>query len=172
MPNRLTLRDVTPADAGALAALYNTAIRNSEVMRDGQPRSEADFRRVLEGLGAREACLLLEEDGAVVGWGVIRRYSDRAGYRFCGETFVYVRPDRRRRGHATQIQQALVARCKAFGYHHLLARIWAMNTASLTFHEHAGYETVGTQREIGTMHGRRYDLVVLQQVLDDGRPDT
>ena len=171
MPDRLTLRDATSADAATLATLYNAAIRSGEVMRDGQPRSEADFCRVLEGLGEREACLLLEEEGAVVGWGVVRRYSDRAGYRFCAETFVYVRPDRRRRGYATQIQQALVVRCKAYHYHHLLARIWAVNTASLTFHKHAGYETVGTQREIGSMHRRRHDLVVLQRVLDDVGPD-
>ena len=171
LQDRLTLRDAIPTDAAALATLYNTAIHSGEVMRDGQPRTEADFRHVLEGLGAREACLLLEHEGAVVGWGVVRRYSDRAGYRFCGETFVYVRPDRRRRGYGTRIQQALVARCKAFGYHHLMARIWAVNTASLTFHEHAGYQTVGVQREIGTLHGRWHDLVVLQRVLDEAGPN-
>ncbi len=168
MPAPLTLRDATPADAAALATLYNAAIQSGAVMRDDRPRSEADFRRVLEDFGEREACVLLEEDGAVVGWGVVRRYSDRAGYRFCGETFVYVRPDRRRRGYGARIQQALVARCRAFGYHHLLARIWAVNTASLTFHEHAGYQTVGTQREIASVQGQWHDLVVLQRVLDEG----
>lgn len=171
MPARLSIRDATPADAAALAALYNAAIRSGAVMREGRPRSEATFRALLEGLGEWEACLLLEQEGAVAGWGVVRRYSDRAGYRFCGETFVYVQPALRRRGYGAQIQHALVERCKAFGYHHLLARIWAVNAASRTFHEQSGYEVVGIQREIGSMHGHWLDLVVLQRVLDEREPD-
>ena len=170
LSDRFTIRSATLADAAGLAEIYNASVQAGAVMLDGQPRSEADVRRFVAGLGEREACLLLEHDGVVAGWGVVRRYTDRAGYRFCGETFVYVRPDRRRRGYATRIQQALVARCKAFRYHHLLARIWAVNTASLTFHARAGYETVGTQREIGTIQGQRHDLVVLQRVLEDVEP--
>ena len=165
MSNPLTIRNATAADAAALAALYNAAVQAGAVMLDGQPTSKVAVRRFIGGLGEREACLLLERDGAVAGWGVVRRYSGRAGYRFCGETFVYVQPDLRRHGYGTQIQQALVERCKAYRYHHLLARIWATNTESLTFHETAGYETVGVQREIASMHGRWHDLVVLQRVL-------
>ena len=164
----LILRNATLSDAAGLAQVYNASVQAGAVMLDGQPRSEVTFRHLLEGLGEREACLLLEHDGAVAGWGVVRRYSDRAGYRFCGETFVYVRPDLRRRGYGTQIQQALVERCKTYRYHHLLARIWAVNAASLTFHKQCGYETVGVQREIAFMHGRWHDLVVLQRVLDEG----
>ena len=169
--DRLTLRDATPADAEALAALYNAAIRTGEAMRDGQPRTEEDFRRVLGGLGEREACLLLEDDGTVVGWGVVRRYSDRPGYRFCGETFVYVRPELRRRGYGRRLQHAVVERCKAYRYHHLLARIWETNAASLAFHAQAGYAVVGTQRDIGYLDGRWQDLVVLQRVLGEGGSD-
>ena len=174
MHDRLTLRDATAADAELLAALYNAAIQAGETMRDGQPRTEAAFRRVLDGLGDREACLLLEDDPdgsgqalTVVGWGVVRRYSDRPGYRFCGETFVYVRPDLRRRGYGTRLQQALVERCKAFGDHHLLGRVWGSNAASLAFHEASGYDVVGVQRDIGYLDGHWEDLVVLQRVLDD-----
>ena len=167
LSDRPTLRDAVPADAAALAGLYNAALEAGAMMRDGKPRSEAVFHRLLDGFGEREACLVLERDGAVAGWGVVRRYSDRAGYRFCGETFVYVAPALRRRGYGAQIQHALVERCKAYRYHHLLARIWAADAHALAFHEYAGYEVVGVQREIGERHGRRHDLVVLQRVLDD-----
>lgn len=169
--DRVLIRDATPADAAALAALYNAALEAGAVMLDGRPRSEAAFRRLLNVFGEREACVLLEHGGSVAGWGVLRRYSDRAGYRFCGETFVYVAPALRRRGYGVQIQHVLVERCKAFRYHHLLARIWAENVASLAFHEHAGYEVVGIQREIGALHGHWHDLVVLQRVLEEARPE-
>lgn len=170
MHDRLTLRDATLADAAGLAEIYNASVQAGAVMLDGQPRSKADVHRFIEALGKREACLLLEHDGAVAGWGIVRRYSDRAGYRFCGETFLFVRPDLRRRGYATQIQQALAERCKAYRYHHLLARIWATNAASLTFHKNAGYDVVGVQCEIAMIHGQWHDLVVLQRVLDDVEP--
>lgn len=165
-----TIRDATPADAVALAVYYNAAVQAGAVMLDGRAKPEADVRRFIEGLGDREASLLLEHEGTVAGWGVVRRYSDRAGYHFCGETFLYVRPALRRQGYGTQLLQALVLRCKTYHYHHLLARVWATTAESLTFHKQAGYEVVGVQREIGFMQGRWHDLVVLQRVLDDVTP--
>ena len=167
LSNSATLREATPADASALAACFNAAVQAGAVMLDGLPRSEAQVYRFLEGLGEREACLLLIHRDAIVGWGIVRRYSDRAGYRFCGETFVYVVPPGRRKGYGTQLQQALVARCHTYHYHHLLARIWASNAESLTFHQQAGYEVVGVQREIASIQGQWHDLVVLQRVLDE-----
>lgn len=171
MPDRPTIRDARPHDAAPLAALYSTAIRDGNIMADGAPKQEAEVRRWLEALGPREACLVLEHDGEVIGWGVVVRYSDRAGYRFCGETFVYIRRDRRRRGYGAQLQQRLVERCRAYQYHHLLARIWAGNTASRTFHARHGYDVVGMQRGIGVFAGHRHDLVVMQRVLGKERPE-
>ncbi len=167
MLDRLTIRDAAPEDAAVVAAIYNASAPEGDPVLGASPKREADVRRLMDELGDREALVLLEHDDEAVGWGFVKRYSPRPGYRFCCEILVFVRPDQRRRGYGRRLQQALVERCKAFRYHHLLGRVWGANAASLAFHEAFGYEVVGTQRDIGYLDGRWEDVVVLQRVLDE-----
>ena len=138
---------------------------------DDEPKSEVEFRRMIEGFHRRETILLLvtELEGGehVLGWGVIKRYSDRRGYRFCCETSVYLRREMIGRGHGSRIKQALIERCKAYGYHHLVAKIFADNAVSLHYNQKFGYELVGIQKEIGYKNGHWQDVAILQLVLDD-----
>ena len=101
---------------------------------------------------------------------MIKRYSPRPGYRYCCETSVYLRRSQRRRGHGTRIKTALIERCREYGYHHLLARVWADNTASIEYNRRFGYEIVGIQREVGYKDGRWVDIAILQLVLEGGGP--
>ncbi len=167
MHHRLTLRDATPTDAAVVAAIYNAAAPEGDPVLGEQPKREADVRRLIDGLGEREALVLLERDDDVLGWGLVKRYSPRPGYRFCCEILVFVRPDQQRRGYGRHLQQALAERGKAFRYHHLLGRVWGTNAAGLAFHKAFGYEVVGIQRAIGYLGGRWEDVVVLQRVLED-----
>jgi len=41
----------------------------------------------------------------------------------------------------------------------------AGNDHSIRFHQRFGYETVGLQRRIGYLHGRWYDVMILQRLL-------
>ena len=170
MHHRLTLRDATPTDAAVVAAIYNASAPEGDPVLGASPKHKAEARRLIDELGDREALVLLEHDDDAVGWGLVKRYSPRPGYRFCGEVLVFVRPDQQRRGYGRRLQQALVERGKAFRYHHLLGRVWGANAAGLAFHEAFGYEVVGIQRDIGYLGGRWEDVVVLQKVLDEVRP--
>ncbi len=170
MHDRLTIRDAAPEDVAVVAEIYNASAPEGDPVLGEAPKREADVRRLIDGLGEREALVLLEHDDDVLGWGLVKRYSDRPGYRFCGEILVFVRPDQRRRGYGSRIKQALVERSKAFRYHHLLGRVWGSNAAGLAFHEAFGYEVVGIQRDIGYLDGRWEDVVVLQKVLESVIP--
>jgi len=48
------LRAATPADADAIAAIYNETVAAGDASMDEEPRSEAHFRERLESLGARQ----------------------------------------------------------------------------------------------------------------------
>lgn len=170
MPDRLTLRDATPEDAAVLAEIFNASAPQGNPVLGEAPKRAADVRRLIDGLGEREALLVLERDDEVLGWGLVKRYSDRAGYRFCCEIPIFVRPEQQRQGYGTRLRQALVERSAAFGDHHLLGRVWGSNAAGLAFHEASGYDVVGLQRDIGYLDGRWEDVVVLQKVLDGGGP--
>jgi phosphinothricin acetyltransferase len=162
------IRNATPADAAIIAAIYNESIVANDSTMDDIPNTPADIRQQMAHFNNREVFLVLEEEGEVLGWGIIKRYSDRPGYRFCCETAVYIRRALRRHGYGSRIEQALIDRCRQFGYHHLVAKIWATNVGSIQMHERFGYEIVGTQREIGFKNGQWQDVTIMQCVLENG----
>ncbi|MCO4770829.1 MAG: N-acetyltransferase [Deltaproteobacteria bacterium] len=161
----LFIRAATHADAGAIAAIHNETIRARTSTMETDQKTPESVTEWLEGLGPREAVLVGEEHGVLVGWGVIKHYSPRPGYRFAGETSVFLRHDVRGRGIGTALKKAVIARARALGYHHLVARIVASNAGSIAYNERLGYELVGIQREAGYLQGKRCDIAVMQLVL-------
>ena len=160
-----SIRRCRPQDAEAVAAIHCQSIAGGEsTMEEGEKTAEG-VRRQLAALGRREALLVLEDGGEVVGWGLIKKYRPRPGYRFTCETAVYVRRDRLGEGIGTRIKLALIERCKELGYHHLVARILAVNRASIEYNQKLGYRVVGVQKEVGFKDGRWCDVVILQLVL-------
>ena len=115
----------------------------------------------------REGFIVLERNEAVIGWGVYKGYSPRAGYRFAGETATYLRREHTGQGYGTRLKTALIGRCREAGYHHLVAKVFADNTASIAYNLRLGYEIVGTQREIGFRAGQWVDVIILQLLLHD-----
>ncbi len=177
------LRDAGEQDAAAIAEIYNQSIAVGDATMDGAEKSARDIKSWLANFSKRETILVFEQPvlshsekdgskgGSVVGWGIIKRYSDRFGYRFCCETAVYLRRDQVGRGLGTRMKKALIERCKEYGYHHLVAKIFADNEASIAYNLRLGYEKVGTQREIGWKNGSWKDVVILQLILDDVAPE-
>lgn len=166
------LRDATVDDAAIVTEIYNRHIALGGACLEDEPKSQDELRRQIEAFGPREALLLLESASRpeVIGWGIIKRYSERSGYRFTCETAVYLRPGSEGRGHGSRIKRALIDRCRHLGYRHMVAKILARNTASIEYNKRLGYEVVGVQRDVGYQNGQWQDVVILQYVLDDVEP--
>jgi phosphinothricin acetyltransferase len=152
-----------------VADIYNVWVRQGGTM-DTVEKTADDFRTLVDGFSKREAILVAEQGLDILGWGIIKHYSDRPGYRVCCETSVYLRPDCLRKGYGSALKRVLLKRCRDYGYHHLLARIWADNEASIEYNKRFGYETVGIQREVGHRDGKWRDVCIMQLVLEDVPP--
>ena len=68
-----------------------------------------------------------------LGWAIIKRYSDREGYRFAAETAVYLDPAHLGKGYGKQMKRFLIDESRAMGYHHLVAKIFATNEVSIAY---------------------------------------
>lgn len=168
------IRDAHVHDAGPIASIYNESIaaRDSTMQLALVERDEVQWW--IADSGEREAVIVLVDDEQVSGFGRITRYSGRAGYRFAAETSVYVRRDRTGEGRGSRLQEALIARCRDYDYHHLVAKLWAENERSRALHRKFDYELVGIQREIGRVEGEWRDVAIMQRILptrgENGRP--
>lgn len=156
----------TESDAADIAAIYNESILAADSTMELTPKTADELKRQILDLGNRERLLVLVENDRVQGWGVLKRYSDREGYRFAGETSVYLQREHvgRRTGFGSAIQTELMRLADELGYHHIVAKIWASNSVSIRMHEKFGFEIVGTQREIGFVDGAWRDVTIMQFV--------
>ncbi|MEO0767949.1 MAG: N-acetyltransferase family protein, partial [Cyanobacteria bacterium J06649_4] len=135
------------------------------ITMDTVPYSAVNVQAIAQKMSDKEIYLVGELSGKVVGWGVIKRYSDRAGYAVCCETSIYFTEKETGKGYGKMLQTALMQRVRAFGYHHVVAKILAANASSIRFHERFGFETVGVQKEIGFLNGQWHDVVIMQCIL-------
>jgi phosphinothricin acetyltransferase len=162
----LSVRPATDEDAPALMAIYNREVLDSTVTFDLVPRTLDDqlaWQR--RRSGAHAVLVAVDEDGAVAGFGSLSPYKERAAYATTVEDSVYVGRDRQGQGVGTLLLAELVAVATAHGFHALMARIVGGHDASIRLHAAAGFEIVGTEREVGRKFGRWLDVVVMQKLL-------
>jgi phosphinothricin acetyltransferase len=161
------VRTALAADAGAIADIYTESILMRDSTMDTEPWSEDRARELLTNLSERESVVVLETGDGVIGWGIVKSYSDRPGYRVACETSLYLYRAQTGRGYGSAIQRELHRRCREFGYHHVVAKIWASNASSIAMHRKHGFTLVGIQKEIGRIDGAWRDIALMQCLLDD-----
>ncbi len=162
------IRDATPEDAEALAAIYNDAVVNStaiwnDVQVDAQNRVDWVQGRQAQGLPV----LVLEEAGEVTGYASYGPFRPQDGYRETVEHSVYIRSDRRGGGRGAALMQALLGYARAQGQHVMVAAVDASNAPSIALHRKLGFRETGVMPQVGQKFGRWLDLALLQIVLDD-----
>jgi len=160
---KFRVADIT--DAEAVMEIYNEHISVGNSTMDQQPKSLREIEVWFKGFWERELIVLLEEADYVLGWGIIKRYSDREGYAKACETAIYLRANERRKGYGTLIKKWIIEKCRELGYHHLVAKIFSSNTASIEYNKKLGYELVGTQKEIGYVKGQWQNVTIMQLII-------
>lgn len=156
----------TPEDYAAIADIYNVYVKDGQQTMEERIHSAADIAGWVKKFHNREGLFVLKKQGKVMGWGIIKRYSDREGYRLTCETAVYLAPDYIGKGYGSYIKRQLIKICRDWDYHHLVAKIFADNTGSIRYNEKLGYEIVGRQKEIGFKGGKWTDVVIMQLILN------
>ena len=159
------MRAATPADAEAIAALYNQGIAEGEATFETRPRERQEIAAWFEP----DLPFLVAEDdsGQVVGFARISPYSDRCVYEGVGEHGVYVDAAARGRGLGRRLLEELAAEAERRGMYKLTSRVFTTNAASLAAHRAAGFEEVGVQRRHGKLDGEWKDCVLVERLLGD-----
>lgn len=165
------VRPALVTDAAAIADIYNESIAVGTLTMDRDPWTTEKVQTKLATATAREAWQVIGTPTQVAGWGVIKKYSDRWGYRVCCESSIYLSQTQIGKGYGRMLQTALIDEARALGYHHIVAKILGCNEGSIAFHERFGFEVVGRQKEVGYLNGCWHDVVILQLILPDVTPN-
>jgi phosphinothricin acetyltransferase len=159
------VRLATAEDNEAIRAIYNLEVLESTVTFDLVPRTAEQQAQWFSARSGAHAVLVAENGGEIVGFGSLSPYRDRPAYSTSVEDSVYVRRDHQGTGVGKALLAELVRLATAHGFHVVMARIVGGHEASIALHRSAGFEVVGTEREIGRKFGRWLDVLVMQTLL-------
>ena len=159
-------RLATPADAAAIAEIYNEGIADRIATFETAPRTAGPLAAQLADKGDRFPTVVVEREGRIVAWAGAGAYRSRPAYAGVAEHSVYVARAARGTGAG---RAALEALCRAYaerGFWKIVSRIFPENTASLALHERCGFRVVGVYRRHGKLDGQWRDCVIVERLLD------
>ncbi|HZP37699.1 MAG TPA: arsinothricin resistance N-acetyltransferase ArsN1 family A [Methylomirabilota bacterium] len=164
-PANITTRLATPADAAAIAAIYNEGIADRVATFETEPRTPEQIAALLTDKGDKFPTVVAERDGTVIAWAGAGAYRARPAYAGVAEHSVYVARAARGTGAG---RVTLIALCRLYaerGFWKILSRIFPENTASLALHEKCGFRVVGIYRRHGKLEGQWRDCVIVERLL-------
>ena len=88
-PETLRTRLATPADAAAIAAIYNEGIADRIATFETEPRTSEQLATQLIEKGDRFPTVVVEREGQIVAWGGAGAYRSRPAYSGVAEHSVY-----------------------------------------------------------------------------------
>jgi phosphinothricin acetyltransferase len=165
-----TLRPAGAADIPAMTEIYGEAVAAGTASFETVPPDAAEMGRRLADLVAGGYIWIVAERGAtILGFGYAGPYRARPAYRNTVEDAVYLAQEARGQGIGGALLGKLIEESEIRGFRQMVAVIGdSDNAASIRLHKAAGFELVGTLRDVGYKHGRWLDTVVMQRTLGPG----
>ena len=161
----VVIRAAERRDADGIRTVYNHYVNESTTLFDMVPRTLDEQVQWIDEHSGVHPALVAELDGQIVGFGSLSSFRPRPAYSTTVEDSVYVRRDQQGKGVGKALLDELVALATSHGFHAMMARIVGGHDASIALHRALGFETVGTEREVGRKFGRWLDVVVMQRLL-------
>ena len=161
------LRALDPADAEAVARIYNDAVVHRLATFDESPAKVEDVAADLQANLPTHPSVGVIFDGELIAYAASSPHSTYPPYRGIAEFSVYVTERFRGRGYGRIVLYELVSRCAALGFTKLISRILAGNAASRALCASLGFREVGVYERHAQLDGAWRDLIIVEQLLGE-----
>jgi len=171
------VRPAEPRDAPRVAEIYNEGIEDGQATLETRPRTPSD---IVEKMNTAGNHLVVAEWGGrsaspqpgaqphtILGWASITPYSARECYAGVGEASVYISRSARHQGLGRLLLDALIGGAAGRGYHKLIGRLVASNTASRHLVRSVGFREVGLHQKHGKIAGQWVDVVLVERLIPE-----
>lgn len=155
-------RAATPADAAAIATIYNQGIEDRVATFETRMRTPADIESWFDGV---HPIVVVENDGQIVAFAATSTYRPRDCYAGVAEISVYVERAARGQGAGLVAMQAILEAAEKAEYWKLLSRIFLDNHASRRLVARAGFREVGVYEKHGRLDGVWRDVVIVERLI-------
>lgn len=160
------IRPATPADAAAIAAIYNHYVATTTISFEEAPVAVDEMARRILDVGAKLPWYVYERAGAVLGYAYATPWRVRSAYRFSVESSVYVHKDCARQGIGRRLYRVLLDELRERGLAVVIGGIAQPNPASVALHEAFGFRKVAHFERVGRKFERWIDVGYWELQLD------
>ena len=163
----LVIRNTTANDIAAITTIYGDHVKHGLASFEYDPPSEADMTNRFQAISnGGHPYIVGELKGEVVGYAYAGPFHTRKAYERTVENSVYLDPKAQGQGIGTQLLERLILECRRREYRQMIAVITKLDPAwSVRLHEKAGFEYVGTLREVGFKKDQWLDVIYMQLAL-------
>jgi L-amino acid N-acyltransferase YncA len=156
-------RCATPADAEAIAAIYNEGITDGIATFETRVRTADDVR---QWFGGRFPVVAVENDaGDVIAFASTSEYRPRGCYAGIAEFSVYVARAARGRGAGRLALELLIDEARKAGFWKLVSRVFVENAPSRALAQRVGFREVGIYERHAQLRGTWSDVVIVERLL-------
>ena len=154
-------RAAIPADAAAIARIYNDGIDDRIATFETRHRTALDVEGWFDGRHP----VVVVEDGDILAFASTSGYRPRDCYAGIAEFSVYAAREARGRGAGRLAMNALIDASVAAGFWKLLSRVFVENTASRALLRAVGFREVGVYERHAQLDGVWRDVVIVERLL-------
>lgn len=160
------IRPVRSSDIPVLANIYAYYVANTTISFEYVVPTESEFERRVNAFSSVCPYLVYCEGDKILGYAYAHPAFERAAYKWCAETTIYLSNESRGNGIGGKLYDALTRILELQGYRKLYAIIEASNTQSCAFHMKKGYKLVATFPNTGYKMERWLDVVWYERDLN------
>jgi len=160
----LTIRSASIKDLDGITNIYNEAISKTVATFDTEEKSIDDQKIWFQEHGPKNPIIVAEENGNILGWAALSKYSTRCAYSNTAEISLYIKDKYQGRGIGKKLMEKIIQEGKKAGLHVILARITEGNEKSVYLHKSVGFEHVGVLKEVGMKFGKQLDVYLMQKI--------
>ena len=159
------LRFAVEQDAEALLEIYRPYVETTSITFETEVPTVEEFAGRIRDTLTKCPYLVIEEDGAILGYAYAHPFHQRAAYGWTVESSVYVRQDVRHGHVGSLLYQALMERLERQGVRNVCAVVTVPNEPSMAFHTRMGFTSAGILPNFGYKMGEWHGVEYLYRQL-------
>ena len=154
------IRLARESDAEELLEIYRPYVETTAITFETEVPTVEEFAGRIRDTLTKFPYLVIEEDGAILGYAYAHPFHQRAAYGWTVESSVYVRQNVRHGHIGSLLYQALMERLERQGVRNVCAVVTVPNEPSMAFHARMGFTSAGILPNFGykmdEWHGVEY----------------
>ena len=161
-------------DAKRLVEIYRYYVEKTAITFEYEVPSVEEFQQRMVHVMEKYPYLVAKIDNQIIGYAYASSFNVRAAYDWCVETSIYVDHTLRKCGVGKRLYQALEKVLKAQNITNLNACISSpikndeyLDTNSIDYHHHLGYQMVGEFHQCGYKFKRWYNMVWMEKMIGE-----